>query len=75
MKNELKDYCRPSEILERWPAIKKHWTANDIGYMFLRLKIIAGKKLKRGCWVSEKDVLTLYREKFCGIIPGAVPSR
>lgn len=75
MSTKLKDLLRPSELLEKWPAVAKHWTANDLGYMFLRLKIVDGKKLKRGCWVSEQSVLKLYRERFCGIIPDSVPER
>lgn len=62
------DYMTPGELLEKNPYIKNIWTAGDIGYL-LRLKLVKGKKLLRGCFVSESDVVELYRWKISGIPP------
>ena len=60
MDSKQKDnIIHPSEILENNPELKKIWTANDIGIL-LRMKLISGKKLIRGCIVSENDVLKIY---------------
>jgi len=50
---------RPSEIVERYPGIKKLWTVNDIGQL-LRLKLVRGEKLPRGCKVNESDVRKIF---------------
>ncbi len=54
------DYITPTEFLQRYPNISKIWKAPYIGYL-LMLKIVNGKKLKRGCLVSESEVLEVYR--------------
>jgi hypothetical protein len=50
----------PGEILSHNPWLKDIWTASDIGYL-LRLGLVKGKKIHRGCIVSEKDVLELSK--------------
>lgn len=49
----------PAEILRLHPNIKKVWNANDIGQL-LRLRLVSGKKLSRGCIVDEDDVLHYF---------------
>ncbi len=60
-KSEQK-YFRPSIILERHPEIGKCWTSNDIG-MLLRMDLVKGYKLSRGCKVLESDVLFLFDKR------------
>lgn len=62
------DFMTPGELLEKNPFLKKIWTAGDIGYL-LRLKLVNGKKFLRSCWVSESEVIELYRWKISGIPP------
>ena len=57
------DYFTPSQILYRNPSIAKVWNAPQIGYL-LMLKLIKGKKLKRGCLCSESDVKALFTFAF-----------
>lgn len=49
----------PSEILENNPKLQKIWDCRKIGYLFY-LKIVDGKKLPRGCLVSERQVLEVF---------------
>lgn len=49
----------PSEILENNPKLQKIWDCRKIGYLFY-LKIVDGKKLTRGCLVSERQVLEVF---------------
>lgn len=57
------DYFTPTQILYRNPSIAKVWNAPQIGYL-LMLKLIKGKKLKRGCLCSESDVKALFTFAF-----------
>jgi len=50
---------RPSEILVKYPYIKNKWTVNDIGQL-LRMGLVSGIKLSRGCEVDEHDVIAHY---------------
>lgn len=56
------DYYTPTQLLEKNPFLKKIWDVREIGYL-LMLKLVRGKKLKRGCLVSETDVLKIFN--FC----------
>lgn len=56
----------PSEILENYPKMSKIWDCRKIGYLFY-LKLVEGKKLPRGCLVSERQVLDIYRKYICNI--------
>jgi hypothetical protein len=49
----------PIDVLDDYPEIKKKWNCNDIGYL-LRLGLIRGKKLRRGCLVYSEDVKALF---------------
>ena len=49
----------PLEILENNPKLQKIWDCRKIGYLFY-LKIVDGKKLPRGCLVSERQVLEVF---------------
>ena len=60
------DFMTPTEFLELYPKIAKVWNAPALGYL-LMLKLVRGRKLKRGCEISESDVLRLYRREICGI--------
>ena len=51
---------KPKEVLDKNPGLKKVWNSNDLGYL-LRLGLVRGEKLIRGCIIDEKDVLRLYR--------------
>lgn len=53
----------PIEVLEDYPHIAQFWTPNDIGYL-LRMKLIRGKKLIRGCVVYAEDVNALFDSYF-----------
>ena len=52
----MPDYKTPQEIKSRNPGLA--WTAQQIGWL-LRMKLVKGKKLKRGSLVSEDDVIRL----------------
>lgn len=52
-------YKTPSEIIENNPKISKIWDCRQIGYLFY-CKLISGKKLPRGCLVSEREVLEIF---------------
>lgn len=62
------DYMTPGEIIKKNPFLENIWTAGDIGYL-LRMKLVHGKKFNRGCWVSESEVIELFRWKISGIPP------
>lgn len=49
----------PSEILENNPRLSRIWDCRKIGYLFY-LQIVDGKKLPRGCLVSERQVLEIF---------------
>ena len=49
----------PTEILSKYPGIKKVWQPADLGYL-LRLGLVRGKKLHRGCKIEEKDVQKVF---------------
>lgn len=49
----------PGEIIKRYPKIGKRWLANDIGQL-LRMGLVSGKKLSRGCIVDLDDVLHYF---------------
>lgn len=58
---QIKDYlARPSMIIEDYPEIKEAFTPNEMGTL-LTMKLIRGRKLRRGCEVSVKDVLKLLQ--------------
>lgn len=50
---------QPGEIHLKHPKIKKRWTTNDLGQL-LRLGLVSGKKLSRGCMLDEDDVLHFF---------------
>lgn len=56
----------PSEILENYPQIRKIWDARKIGYLFY-LQLVEGRKMPRGCLVSEKQVVEIYKQFICNI--------
>lgn len=49
----------PMEILSDNKKIAKFWDSRKIGYLFY-LKLVDGRKLPRGCLVSEKQVLEIF---------------
>lgn len=49
----------PSDILADNPKMRKVWDARKIGYLFY-LQIVDGRKLPRGCMVSERQVLEVF---------------
>lgn len=49
----------PLEIIADNKKIAKFWDSRQIGYLFY-LKLIDGKKLPRGCIVSEKQVIEIF---------------
>ena len=59
----LKDLFTPTQILERNPNMRRKWNCTKIGYLFY-CEVIDGKKLRRGCLVSESDLLDLYARRF-----------
>lgn len=54
------DYITPTDFMAKYPNISKVWKIPWIGYL-LMMKIVHGKKMKRGCLVSESEVLEVYR--------------
>lgn len=50
---------RPTEILSKYPGIRRVWTTNDLGYL-LRLGVVSGKKLSRSCLLEVQDVIRVY---------------
>lgn len=58
-----KDFRTPSEILENYPQIKNIYTPQMLGYLVL-CKVVTGKKLKRGCYISESDFLDFMKWRF-----------
>jgi hypothetical protein len=56
----------PSEILFDNPKIRKVWDARKVGYLFY-LKIVDGRKLPRGCVVSERQVVEVFDRYILGI--------
>lgn len=61
----MKEYFTPTQILIRNPRFKKIWDCRALGYL-LMLKLVRGKKLKRGCLINESDVTDLYKFAFGG---------
>lgn len=59
----MKDYFTPTQILIRNPRFKKIWDCRALGYL-LMLKLVRGKKLKRGCLISETDTIELFNYAF-----------
>jgi len=57
------DYQTPSQILANHPKIKKIYTPQLLGYL-LMCKVVDGKKLKRGCLISESDLLKFLDYRF-----------
>lgn len=53
----------PSEILFDFPIMERIWDARKIGYLFY-CQLIKGRKMPRGCLVSEADVVKLYEDHF-----------
>lgn len=62
---KIEKFLKPSEIVI---SNRLTWTPNDIGNLF-RLKLIRGRKLLRGCEVSETDVLKIYKKRFFERLP------
>lgn len=52
----------PSEIVKEHPGISKHWTANDLGYLF-KLKLIRGKRKERKNYIEERDIIRLFSSR------------
>lgn len=57
------DYQTPTQILLNHPKIQKIYTAQQLGYL-LMCKVIDGKKMKRGCLISETDLLNFLDYRF-----------
>lgn len=53
-------FLRPSEILHFHPEISTKWTVEDMGIL-LRMRLVRGRKLNRGCCISVIDVLKLFK--------------
>ena len=49
----------PMDVLDDNPKMRKIWDARKIGYLFY-LKLVDGKKLPRGCLVSERQVVEIF---------------
>lgn len=61
---KIKDrWYTPSEMLELHPKIANLYTPQDLGYL-RRLKVVSGKELRRGCLVSEQDLLKFVAWRF-----------
>lgn len=60
------DWLTPEAFFIKHPGIKKVWQARHIGYL-LNLKLIHGRKLSKGCLVSESEVYDLYKKWVCRI--------
>lgn len=56
------NFIRPSLLIEKYPKVAKKWTANYIGVL-LRMELIRGRVLQRGCEVDEFDVLDLFEKR------------
>jgi hypothetical protein len=54
--------ARPSVLVEEYPEIKAAFTPNEMGVL-LKLKLIRGRKLTRGCEVNVNDVLDLLKHR------------
>ena len=57
------DYFTPLQILERHPKIKNFYTPQKLGYL-LMCQVITGKKLPRGCLISEQSLLDFLSWRF-----------
>lgn len=57
------DFLTPKDILYKNPEIKRVWNEQKIGYL-LMLQLVRGRKLRRGCLVSETDVKKIYNSYF-----------
>ena len=60
---KINDYYTPTQLLARHPYMAKLWDAPKLGYL-LMLKLVSGRKLRRGCLICESEVLRLYRFAF-----------
>ena len=49
----------PMDVLDDNPKMRKIWDARKSGYLFY-LKLVDGKKLPRGCLVSERQVVEIF---------------
>ncbi len=57
------DYQTPTQILMNHPKIKAIYSPQLLGYLLL-CKVVNGKKLKRGCLISESDLLEFVKYRF-----------
>lgn len=57
------DYQTPTQILINHPKIQRFYKCTDLGYL-LMLNVVSGKKLKRGCLISESELLAFMRWRF-----------
>lgn len=57
------DYQTPTQLLTNHPKIKRFYTPQQLGYL-LMCKAVDGKKLKRGCVISESDLLKFLEWRF-----------
>lgn len=57
------DYQTPTQILTNHPKIKRLYTPQQLGYL-LMCKAVDGKKLRRGCVISESDLLNFLKWRF-----------
>lgn len=57
------DYFTPSQILERNPKIANLYTAQGLGYL-RKNKVVDGKKLPRGCLISEQSLYDFLKWRF-----------
>lgn len=55
----MQELMRPCEVIEMYPEIGKRWKPADIGYL-LRLGLVSGKPMKRGCMVNASEVKRIY---------------
>lgn len=57
------DYQTPTQLLTNHPKVKRFYTPQQLGYL-LMCKAVDGKKLKRGCVISESDLLKFLEWRF-----------
>jgi hypothetical protein len=59
MEQAVKDeFARPSVLVEVYPEIKEAFTPNEMGVL-LKVGLVRGRKLTRGCEVNVMDVFSI----------------
>lgn len=56
------DLLTPSQIMEKYPKLQRIYTCQQMGYL-LYSEGVDGKRLKRGCLISESDFLRFAKER------------